>query len=107
MQGGRPDRRPEASQIVERETQADAAEAAKDWQSVTHQYGTREFSAGPAVSLRPGANGLEVMVRYITRAPQRNVVKAKLFQAIVDLLHKTAPVMSPMPQPLETVTAKK
>jgi small-conductance mechanosensitive channel len=79
-------------EIVERETQADAAEAAKDWQSVTHQYGTREFSAGPAVSLRPGATGLEVMVRYITRAPQRNVVKAKLFQAIVDLLHKPAPV---------------
>jgi len=79
-------------EIVERETQADAAEAAKDWHSVTHQYGTREFSAGPAVSLRPGGTGLEVMVRYITRAPQRNVVKAKLFQAIVDLLHKPAPV---------------
>ncbi len=80
------------SEIVERETQADAAEAAKDWQSVTDQYGTHEFSAGPAVSLRPGATGLEVMVRYITRAPQRNVVKAKLFHAIVDLLHKPAPV---------------
>ena len=77
-------------EIVERETQADAAEAAKDWQRVTHQYGTREFSAGPAVSLRPGANGLEVMARYITRAPQRNVVKAKLFQAVVDLLRKPA-----------------
>jgi hypothetical protein len=77
-------------EIVERETQSDAAEAAKDWQSVTHQYGTREFSAGPAVSLRPGANGLEVMVRYITRAPQRNVVKAKLLQAVVDLLRKPA-----------------
>ena len=73
-------------EIVERETQADAAEAAKDWERVTHQYGTREFSAGPAVSLRPGALGLEVLVRYITRAPQRNVVKAKLFQSVVDLL---------------------
>ena len=76
--------------IVERETQADAAEAAKEWQRVTHQYGSREFSAGPAVSLRPGVNGLEVVVRYITRAPQRNVVKSKLFQAVVELLHKPA-----------------
>jgi hypothetical protein len=76
--------------LVERETQADAAEAAQDWQRVTHQYGTREFSAGPAVSLRPGALGLEVVVRYITRAPQRNVVKAKLLQAVVDLLRKPA-----------------
>ena len=77
-------------EMVERETQADAAEAAKDWQRVTQQYGAREFSAGPAVSLRPGASGLELMVRYITRAPQRNAVKSKLFQAIVDLLRKPA-----------------
>jgi small-conductance mechanosensitive channel len=77
-------------EIVDRETQADAAEAAKDWQSVTHQYGAREFSAAPAVNLRPAANGLEVVVRYITRAPQRNAVKSKLFQSIVDLLRKPA-----------------
>ena len=75
-------------EIVERETQADAAEAAEDWQRVTHQYGAREFSAGPAVTLRPGVNGLEAVVHYITRAPRRNVVKAKLFQAVVELLHK-------------------
>jgi small-conductance mechanosensitive channel len=77
-------------EIVERETQADSAEAAKDWRRVTHQYSASEFSAGPAVNLRPGINGLEAVVRYITRAPQRNAVKAKLFQAIVDLLRKPA-----------------
>jgi len=77
-------------EIVERATQTDAAEAAKEWQRVTRQYGAREFTAGPAVNLRPGANGLEVVVRYITRAPRRNIVKAELFQAIVDLLHKPA-----------------
>jgi small-conductance mechanosensitive channel len=77
-------------EIVERETQVDAAEAAKDWQRVTQQYGAREFSAGPAVGLRPAANGLEVVVRYITRAPQRNTVRSKLFQAIVELLRKPA-----------------
>jgi hypothetical protein len=33
---------------------------------------------------------LEVVVRYITRAPQRYTVKSKLFQEIVDLLHKPA-----------------
>jgi small-conductance mechanosensitive channel len=77
-------------EIVERATQADAAAAAKEWERVTRQYGAREFSAAPAVSLRPGANGLEVVVRYITRAPRRNIVKAELFQALVDLLHKPA-----------------
>jgi len=77
-------------EVVERETQADGAEAAKDWQRVSHQYGSREFSPGPAVNLRPGVNGLEVVVRYITSAPQRNAVKSKLLKAVVDLLRKPA-----------------
>jgi hypothetical protein len=42
------------------------------------------------VDLRPSINGLEVIVRYITRAPQRYEVKSRLFQAIVDLIHKPA-----------------
>jgi small-conductance mechanosensitive channel len=77
-------------EIVERETQADANEAVKDWQRAKHPYGTSEFSPAPTVSLRPGSNGLDVVVRYITRAPQRNAVKSKLFGAIVDLLRAHA-----------------
>jgi small-conductance mechanosensitive channel len=72
---------------VERETEAASAEAAQDWERVTHQYGVTQFSAKPAVDLRPGINGLEVVVRYITRAPLRYEVKSRLFQAIVALLH--------------------
>src|SRR5262249_25097228 len=75
-------------EIVDRETQADATEAAKDWERATHQYGDREFSASSAVNLRPGINGLELVVRYITRAPRRNAVRSKLLRAIVDLLRK-------------------
>jgi len=73
-------------QTVEAATEADAAEAAQDWQRVTKQYGTRDFSAKPAVDLRPGVSGLDVFVRYITRAPQRYVVKSRLFQQIVPLV---------------------
>jgi small-conductance mechanosensitive channel len=75
---------------VERETEADARAAELDWERVTHKYGTRAFSAVPAVDLRPSINGLEIIVRYITRAPQRYEVKSRLFQAIVDLIHKPA-----------------
>jgi small-conductance mechanosensitive channel len=74
--------------IVEHATEADAAAAGKEWERVTRKYGAREFSAAPAVNLRPSATGLEVVVRYITRAPRRNIVKAQLFQSLVDLLHK-------------------
>ena len=85
----------EIRDIIERETSADAAEAAKDWERVAHQYGAREFSAKPAVNLRPGINGLEVNVRYITHAPQRNAMKSKLYQIIVDLLHKPPSAAGP------------
>jgi len=77
-------------EIVERETEADAAKAAEDWQRVTRRSMAHEFSAAPAVSLRPGGSGLDVVVRYITRAQERHAVKEKLFRAVVDLLHKPA-----------------
>ena len=78
----------EIRKLVERETDPDAAQATEDWERVTKQYGVRSFSAKPSVNLRPTVNGLEVVVQYITRAPQRNAMKSKLFQVIVDLLHK-------------------
>ena len=78
----------EIRQTVERETAADAAEAEQEWERVTRQYGTRTFSAKPAVDLRPSPNGLIVIVRYITRAPQRYEVRSRLFTAIVEMLHK-------------------
>jgi hypothetical protein len=75
-------------EIVARETQA---EAAKKWQRVTDQHGTRTMSA---VNLRPCLNGLEVVVRHIARAPQRYAVKSKFFQANADPLRKQACVES-------------
>jgi small-conductance mechanosensitive channel len=76
-------------QMVERETAEDAKMAEQEWERITHQYGTRTFSARPAADLRPGAAGLIVNIRYITRAPQRYEVKSRLFQGIVELLHNS------------------
>jgi Mechanosensitive ion channel, beta-domain len=73
---------------VEQATAEDALAAERDWERVTHQYGTQAFSGKPAVDLRPSINGLEVIVRYITRAPQRYEVKSRLFETIVALVHK-------------------
>lgn len=72
--------------VVERETGANAQLAEQDWQRITEKYGTRAFSAKPSVSLRPGAQGFEVMVRYIARSPERFETKSKLFRQIVDLM---------------------
>jgi small-conductance mechanosensitive channel len=73
-------------EMVERETEADAQVAEQDWERITKQYGTQTFSARPAVELRPGQNGLDVHVRYITRGPQRYEVKSRLFKEIVGML---------------------
>ncbi len=82
--------------IVEAETGGDARAAETEWERVTSQYGSRKFSAGPAVELRPSSGGLSMVLRYITRAPQRYEVKAHLNQAIVELLRKrTHPVSAP------------
>ena len=51
---------------------------------------SQSFSARPTVDVRPAVNGLNVVVRYITRAPQRNAVKSRLFQLVVDVLHKSS-----------------
>lgn len=77
-------------EAVERATETDSQLAEGDWERITQQYGTRAFSAKPAVDLRPGVNGLEVQVRYITRGPQRYEVKSRLFREIVELLNVRA-----------------
>jgi small-conductance mechanosensitive channel len=78
----------EIRKLVEHETEADAGQATQDWERIMSPYGARSFSAKPAVNLRPTEFGLKVVVRYITHAPQRYAMKSKLFQVIVDLLHK-------------------
>ncbi len=75
-------------QTVERATEEDARLAEQDWERVTHQYGTRAFSAKPAIDIRPTVNGVNVVVRYITRGPERFEVKSRLFESLVGLLHK-------------------
>jgi small-conductance mechanosensitive channel len=74
--------------IVERETRADTEGATQDWERVASKYGGSTFSAKPAVDLRPSGLGLDVVVRYITKAPERDAMKSRLFHEIVDLLHK-------------------
>lgn len=79
-------------EVVERETEESVQLAEQDWARITQQYGTREFSAKPAINLRPGLQGLEVQVRYITRGPDRYEVKSRLFKEIVELMRKSPTV---------------
>ena len=70
------------------EATADTAkQAEKEWQGVTRSRDTaRTLTAGPAINVKPVAGGIEIAVRYITRANERYQMRAKLNQAAVDLL---------------------
>jgi hypothetical protein len=50
--------------------------------------GVRPFSAGPAVSVRPANLGFEILVRYVTRASERQQQKSKLYFEVVELLRR-------------------
>jgi small-conductance mechanosensitive channel len=70
-----------------KETEVNARAAEQEWQRATSHYRVRAVSAAPAVNLQTTASGLEVRVRYITRAQDRAAMRAKLSQVLVQLLH--------------------
>jgi hypothetical protein len=75
-------------QLVIRETENDARMAEQEWQNAANRQRVRSFSAAPAINLRPTTSGVELHVRYITRAHERYAMRTRLYQAIVELLHK-------------------
>jgi len=67
-------------------TEADAKKAQEEWKRVTHEEGSPQFSAMPSVNLRPAGSGVDIVVRYITRAGVRLGTRNQLFEMIVDLM---------------------
>jgi small-conductance mechanosensitive channel len=72
---------------VAKETQANAAAAEKEWKNAASNYKVSSVSAAPTVNLRPTSAGVEVHVRYISRAQERSAIRTRLNQALVELLH--------------------
>ena len=77
----------EIQAIVAKETENNSQLAQQEWQRVTHRYGVSWPSASPAINVRSTSGGIEVAVRYITRANQRSEVRSRLNHAIVRLVH--------------------
>ncbi|QNI38542.1 mechanosensitive ion channel [Edaphobacter sp. 4G125] len=69
-------------------TQTDAKMAESEWKRVTHEEGSPQFSAMPSVNLRPAGTGVDIVVRYITRAGLRLEKRNQLFETILDLMQK-------------------
>jgi small-conductance mechanosensitive channel len=72
-------------QVVEA-TADSASQAEQEWQRAVPTQRGKVFSGTAGVNVKPVLGGVEIAIRYITRANERFLVRAKLYQAAVDLL---------------------
>jgi len=64
-----------------------AAAAEQDWHRVVPARVRQSFSAAPSVSVRPSGSNVSVLVRYLTRASERSEIRARIYRAMIELLH--------------------
>jgi small-conductance mechanosensitive channel len=67
-------------------TRETVQQAEQEWSTTTTSRELSGLSAAPAISVKPVVGGIEVAVRYITRANDRYALRSKLNQAAVELL---------------------
>ncbi len=79
---------------VSKETEANAKAAEQEWERADSHYKVRAVSPTPAVNLRPTSNGVDIHIRYVTRAQERVAMRARLNQALVQLLRGKGAVES-------------
>ena len=72
--------------LVANDTEANAKKAEQEWQHTTTRYHVQAFSAEPAINVRPNGSGVEVRVRYITRAYERHETRKRLYEAVVAMM---------------------
>jgi small-conductance mechanosensitive channel len=76
----------EIQKRVSEATKESAKQAEEEWRRATRSREMSSFSVEPAISIKPVVGGVELAVRYITRANERYQLRAKLYQDAVDLL---------------------
>jgi len=74
--------------LVNKETEANSKTAEQEWGRATSHYRVEPVSLTPAINLRPTGAGVELHIRYITRAHERFATRTKLYTQLVELLRK-------------------
>src|SRR5271156_3472613 len=81
-------------QVVTEETEHDARLAEEEWKRVPRHSGLSHANASSSVNMRPAGSGVEVLIRYVTRASDRLKVRNRLYERVIDVLHKPHVVIS-------------
>ena len=76
---------------VQQETRENSRIAEQEWKRGTHGGGLSRFRTDPAVNLRPSASGIDLEVRYVTRASERFEMRNRLYQQVFNMLHEPPP----------------
>jgi small-conductance mechanosensitive channel len=74
-------------------TSEGALQAEKEWKGTTRSREMTSQTAAPAINIKPVVGGIEIVVRYITRANERYQLRAKLYEAAVGLLGQKSPAL--------------
>ncbi len=77
--------------VVE-ETAESARVAEQEWKRGKRDDGLGRFSAVPVVNLRPSVAGINMRVRYVTRASEKLSVRNRIYRTVVDLLQDESAV---------------
>jgi len=76
---------------VSEATTETAKQAEQEWKRAAKSRDMSSLSAAPAINVKPVIGGIEIAVRYVTRANERYQLRAKLYQAAVKLLGQKTP----------------
>jgi small-conductance mechanosensitive channel len=85
------DRDPHAiAEAIEKDVTAATADSTRqaeaEWLRASRGQRGMSFTAQPGIAVRPAAGGVEIAVRYVTRASERFALRARLYQTAVQLL---------------------
>ncbi|HEY8996430.1 MAG TPA: mechanosensitive ion channel domain-containing protein, partial [Edaphobacter sp.] len=73
---------------VQAEIAEDVRQADAEWRRATGSHDMGHFSVEPSVDLRPASSGVDVIVRYMTRANARFATRNRIYQTVIDLMRK-------------------
>ena len=83
-------------QAADTETSRDTAEAEAEWRQAAGSVVLRDFGAEPTVGLRPGSGaGMDVVVRFVTRASERFERRNRLYDAMMAILREGVAAREP------------
>ncbi len=75
-------------QAVQHETQESTRIAEQEWKHGTRGDGLSKFRTDPSVNLRPSGSGVDLEVRYVTRATERFELRNRLYRVVLNLLQE-------------------